>query len=674
MQNEAGGAQSDRRRRLEDAAWILVMLLPGALTVFLGFHSGGFYVGATSLVATEMALVVGLRFALARRPVQGVSPPLLIAVVAIGCFAAWTLLSSDWSDAASRALPEYSRALLYGLTLLFFGMLPFNVRRIRWLVYGVAAAALVLCAAALTARLLPHVIFDPTLVTEHRLGYPLTYWNALGIIACVGLVLCAHLACSTRDAPLARVLGAGSVPVFALTLVYTLSRGGIWAAAGALVVYVAIGRPRALLNGAVAIVPPTLIAVLAATPSGPVTDSYPSGTVGPGEHVAWVLLGCMAAAAVLRSSLLPVDNWLARVRLPGQARRIALGGGLAAAVVTILVAAAAFNAPHVVATKYREFTDRSNTSPGTYGASRLVSARPEDRFDLWHVALDAYRQDPLRGSGAGTYVLRWNRERPDTHQVQNAHSLYLEVLGELGVVGLALLLTTLALILAAFAYRARGPDRALFAALLACGLAWAVHAGVDWDWQMPAVSLWLFALGGAALTRSLRRRRRDPQRENRNLVLRFGGVAACLLIALLPAKIALSQARLNSAIEAMGEGDCQRARQDARDSLALVSKRPAPYTVIAYCELREGNFHAAAAAERQALRRDPLNWELHYMLAISRAGEGRDPRAAIRSAARLNPNSDFTRRGLHVLADSRAASWRSEAVEMPLLPPESDDP
>ena len=60
----------------------------------------------------------------------------------------------------------------------------------------------------------------------------------------------------------------------------------------------------------------------------------------------------------------------------------------------------------------------------------------------------------------------------------------------------------------------RGRDRALYAALFSAGLAWALHAGVDWDWQMPAASLWFAALGGLALgrrpphpTRRARRRR-----------------------------------------------------------------------------------------------------------------------------------------------------------------------
>ena len=49
------------------------------------------------------------------------------------------------------------------------------------------------------------------------------------------------------------------------------------------------------------------------------------------------------------------------------------------------------------------------------------------------------------------------------------------------------------------AARARGPDRPIYAALFAVLLAWAIHAGMDWDWEMPVVTLVFFLLGGFAL-------------------------------------------------------------------------------------------------------------------------------------------------------------------------------
>ena len=654
------------------AGLILAALLPAALTLYLAFHSGGFFPGATSLAAVEVAIVGALWLALARRPFEGLSTPLVVVAVALGGLAAWTLLSSNWSDSAARALPEYTRALLYALTLVLFGLMPFDARRIRWMVYGLAAAAVVICATALIARLLPHVIFDPTLVHKHRLGYPLTYWNALGILSCVGVVLCVHLACSTRDSPIARVLGAAAVPLLGLTLFYTLSRGGTWAAVGALVVYVVLGRPRALLSGAVATVPATLIVLAVASPAASVTDGYPIATVSAGKHVAVVLAGCVLGAALLRASLLPLDGWLMRVRLPDRARRPVLAGAVAFALVLVLAAATAANAPEVMGTKYREFTDRSNNSPG-HGESRLLNTSPNGRFDLWHVALDSYRENRFHGTGAGTYAEIWNRDRPNAAQALNAHSLYLEVLGELGLVGLVLLVIAVASILGAFACRARGPDRPLLAALLAAGLAWAIHAGVDWDWQMPAVTLWFFALGGAALAHSPGRRRRYGGEIN-NLIMRVGGVAACVGLAILPARVAISQAQLNSAIGAMQAGHCQQARDDAHSALSAVSQRPAPYTVIAFCDRGEGRYGPAVAAMEQALRRDPANWELHYDLAVARAGAGLDPRRAARTAAQLNPYNAIAQSAPRHFRGRNPAAWRVAARSAVVIPPAPGDP
>jgi Flp pilus assembly protein TadB len=652
--------------------WLVVMLLPGALTLFLSFRSGGFYLGAASLAAAEMAIVVGLRFALARRPLQGISPAVVVAAVAMGSFAAWTLISANWSDSVARAYPEYARALLYGLVLIFFGSLPFDVKRIRWIVYGVAGAIVVVCAAAIVARLLPNVILDDQSIGEPRLAYPLTYWNALGIVACIGTVLCAHLTSSTRDHWALRIAGAAAVPLLALTLYYTLSRGAIWAAPLAVLLYAAIGRPRAALSGAIAAIPPTLITIAIASPSTKVSEGYPYTTAVAGEHMALALGGCMLAAAALRAALLPLDGALDRIRVP-RISRPALCAGIAAAALAVLLVGVAAGVPGKVETKYHEFTDRSNVNPKE-GESRLLSARTEGRFDYYDVALDTYREHQLRGTGAGTFQIGWNRERPNGTKVENAHSLYIEVLAELGIVGLVLLLVALFTILGGFAYRARGPDRALFAALLAAGLAWAVQAGVDWDWQMPAVTLWLFALGGATLARPLRRRRRRHRKDLEMALPRVAGVLVCLVLALLPARLAVSSAHLNNAIEAVERGDCVGARSQAAESIDEVDKRPTPYQVTAFCDLREHRYRSAVGQMKQALAQDPRNWELAYGLAVARAGAGLDPRPDIRRVHRLNPNEPMLQDLPAGLSSDHKAAWKRAAPEAQLLPPFFGDP
>ena len=113
----------------------------------------------------------------------------------------------------------------------------------------------------------------------------------------------------------------------------------------------------------------------------------------------------------------------------------------------------------------------------------------------------------MLGEGAGTFENSWAQYRSDgNYFVVNAHSLYLENLDELGIVGFVLLVAAMLLIFVATLARARGPDRPIYAAVFAVMLAWAIHAGVDWDWQMPVVTIVFFSLGGFVLARSAPRR------------------------------------------------------------------------------------------------------------------------------------------------------------------------
>src|SRR6185295_11600953 len=98
---------------------------------------------------------------------------------------------------------------------------------------------------------------------------------------------------------------------------------------------------------------------------------------------------------------------------------------------------------------------------------RLTETGSPARVRQWRVALDQFDRAEVAGEGAGTWVIAWNRDRPVLSTVNDAHSLYLEVLGELGIVGGVLLLGVIVAILGAFALAARGPNRPGYAALLA---------------------------------------------------------------------------------------------------------------------------------------------------------------------------------------------------------------
>ena len=93
----------------------------------------------------------------------------------------------------------------------------------------------------------------------------------------------------------------------------------------------------------------------------------------------------------------------------------------------------------------------------------------------------------------------------------DAHSLHLEVLSELGLVGALLLLALLGAIGTATSARGmrRGAvTRAQAAAAGAACSVWLLHSFVDWDWQMPAVSGIALLVAAALFPEGRRRVRR----------------------------------------------------------------------------------------------------------------------------------------------------------------------
>src|SRR6266498_4085007 len=98
-----------------------LVLLPGALTVYLSFNAGGFFPNTDAFVAILLAAALIIRVSLARAPFAGFSRPLAIAAGALALYAGWTLLSGAWSNAPGRALVEFDRVLLYLAALVLLG-------------------------------------------------------------------------------------------------------------------------------------------------------------------------------------------------------------------------------------------------------------------------------------------------------------------------------------------------------------------------------------------------------------------------------------------------------------------------------------------------------------------------------------------------------------------------
>jgi O-antigen ligase len=131
--------------------------------------------------------------------------------------------------------------------------------------------------------------------------------------------------------------------------------------------------------------------------------------------------------------------------------------------------------------------------------ARLASAQ-SNRYAYWRVALDAFAAQPLKGVGSGGFRVEWRRERDVVDPARDAHSLYLETAAELGLVGLLLLGVAIAAVVVS-AVQARRRDAAASAGLIAALALYAIHAGIDWDWEMPALTLVALALAAALTAR-----------------------------------------------------------------------------------------------------------------------------------------------------------------------------
>src|SRR5205823_5637512 len=76
----------------------------------------------------------------------------------------------------------------------------------------------------------------------------------------------------------------------------------------------------------------------------------------------------------------------------------------------------------------------------TSSAQRLVTLS-NDRYAYWGVAVRAFAAHPLIGVGTNGFREEWLAHRPLREITRDAHSLYIETAAELGLVGIALLLT-----------------------------------------------------------------------------------------------------------------------------------------------------------------------------------------------------------------------------------------
>jgi O-antigen ligase len=467
-------------------AAVLAAALIAGPTV-LAFFSGGYF-EKPRLIAGLLAWVAVIAAAiLARRPFPRDWPGRL-ALAGLAALCAWTALSLLWTPIAGTTEDDLQRVLLY-LAYFFAATVLFRTTWVtRLLEPLLAGGALIVTGYALSERLVPDLVdLSESVTAAGRLEQPLTYWNASGALAAIGVVLCVRMMGDTgRDARL-RILAAAATVPLATGVYLSLSRGALAALAAGLTVLVALAPDgRAQLRAvAIAVVTSVPACVAAGTLSGfrALEGSLATRRAeGLAMLVVLVVLAAVAALLVRRET-----RAARRAAEPLHPRHRALAtAGVALLLFGALLGAAALE------------TGTERPRPDLAANPDRLRSLESNRYDYWRVALDTFVDRPIQGLGSGAFVVEWLQHRDVDDPTREPHSLYLGTLAELGLVGFACLAAFLWGVAAA-ARRLWRANPAVAAGPMAALVLWAAHAAIDWDWEMPALTMVALALAAAMI-------------------------------------------------------------------------------------------------------------------------------------------------------------------------------
>jgi len=633
------------------ATWLLAALL----VVYLALEDGGYDPIPRDQVGVAVWWLLLLGVAVQALPVPGRTRPSLAALGLLGGFAVWTAIAMGWTQSEERTATEVARVFTY-LGVLALGICLVTRRRggTRQVLGGVTFGLALVAGLAVLSRFHPAWFpanelgkVLPGIEIERRLAYPLGYSSGMGAMAGITLPLLLGAAAWARTLA-GQALAAAAIPIAGLALYLATSGTGAAVAAVAILAFLALTPDRL----------PKLLTLAAGTAGGAILALAVSGREAlarglptpaaeqQGTEMIWIALAVCAGVALLQVLIGYAVRGAGRPSLLGIGRREATIATAVALVVAIPVALAA-GLPAEASHRWDVFKERgSGTGEAPSSPSSILNFHGSGRYQFWESAIDASETATLRGIGPGTFEFWWSRHGTYSGYVRNAHSVYLENLAELGIVGLLLVGGFVLGVVGIGAVRAMRapPERRLVLATATAGAAgFAIAAALDWVWQLGALSVAFMLLAAVAVggfsVRQPSRRRRRTRRRYRNRVQRAvtAGVAAIALLAIwfpLSGATHLRQSQLDAA-----RGDLAAALTEAEDAEGAQPYAASPLLQQALVLERQGRLRAAGNAASAATRKEAEDWRNWFVLARIRAERG-DTGAALRAyrrAHRLNP-------------------------------------
>lgn len=630
------------------AAWTLAF----ALVAYLGLSNGGYDTIVRSQVGVAVWWIV-LLGALA-----GILPGRIgragwMAIGLLAAFGLWTGLATSWSESAERSTIELGRVAT-SLGVLVLALALQGRAAARHTINGLACAIGFVTLTAVFSRLHPqwfpandHLEFLGR-GSARKLSYPLNYWNALAAFAAMGVPLLLGVALGARTLA-GQALAAAILPLSALCIYLTISRGGALALVVGIVVFL-LFVPRRLDAFGTLLVAGLGSAILlsAASQRDALQDGVPTATaIHQGTELIWLVVIVCGGVALLQVALGLAARHLERPALLAPTRRMTVLRGLALFAV-LCVVGVAVGAPGWADDRWQEFKAPTGTVAGGSQDnvfSRLQGANGNGRYQYWQSAHEANATHPWEGIGPGTFEFWWARHGTTPGFVRDAHTLYFETLAETGIVGFALLIGLLLFLLATAVMRSlRGPPgiRTWIAAAAGGLAAFMTAAAFEWVWEMGAIACAAMVLGAVVVTgladTAIVDDLPDPPRPLLpRVVVALLAVAAIGALAVpLAGALATRESR-----NAATDGRFVAALQAARTAERTQPYAATPHLQRALVLEQAGALPNAAAAAKAATADEPTNWRTWFVLARidARRGEAAAAVEALRAAKRLNPRS-----------------------------------
>jgi len=271
--------------------------------------------------------------------------------------------------------------------------------------------------------------------------------------------------------------------------------------------------------------------------------------------------------------------------------------------------------------------------------SGQLSVTGSGRAQFWSAALAASGDEPLKGIGSGSFGLYWNRHGDLQTPVQSAHSEPLELLAELGPIGLVAFLAFFAAIAGSGIRRARTADGAAAGAALGLIAAGLVGILIDWTWDVPAVAVPLLVaaavLTAGALDSAPESAAAAPGRRFQVPAPAFAVLAVAFAVPAIWAGglLAVATNRLDASGDALAAGRLDEAAAAARSAASAEPWAAEPWLRLATIEQAAGNLEAARMDARRAIELAPEDFR-PWLLASELEDELGNEKAVLAYATR----------------------------------------